>query len=108
MTYPSEYVSCRVSRGTVRVSMRVKNYGKFTNHIRHLQRFSYGIPHFPNCSYKMSIIVLTFLAYACYHMSRKPISVVKSVLHGNCSNSQAKLHEGGDCGYAPFGMLMAY
>lgn len=51
----------------------------------------------------MSIFLLTFLAYACYHMSRKPISVVKSVLHGNCSNTQAKLHEAGDCGYAPFG-----
>lgn len=44
MTYPSEYVSCRVSRGTVRVSMRAKNYGKFTNHIRHLQKVLTGFP----------------------------------------------------------------
>ncbi|XP_022230111.1 glucose-6-phosphate exchanger SLC37A2 isoform X1 [Drosophila obscura] len=53
--------------------------------------------------YKVSIFVLTFLAYACYHMCRKPISVVKSVLQGNCSSAQAaQLHEGQDCGYAPF------
>lgn len=51
----------------------------------------------------MSIILLTFAAYACYHMSRKPISVVKSVLHYNCSDTQP--HAGIDCGYAPFGKL---
>ncbi|EDW73917.2 uncharacterized protein Dwil_GK21661 [Drosophila willistoni] len=45
--------------------------------------------------FKGSIFVLTFLAYACYHMTRKPISVVKSVLQGNCSTTL-------DCGYAPF------
>lgn len=32
------------------------------------------------------ILVLTYLAYTCYHMTRKPISVVKSVLTHNCSN----------------------
>ncbi|XP_072762406.1 glucose-6-phosphate exchanger SLC37A2 isoform X2 [Anoplolepis gracilipes] len=32
------------------------------------------------------ILVLTYLAYTCYHMTRKPISVVKSVLTLNCSN----------------------
>ncbi|XP_070069960.1 glucose-6-phosphate exchanger SLC37A2 isoform X1 [Drosophila takahashii] len=50
--------------------------------------------------YKMSVFVLTFLAYACYHMCRKPISVVKSVLQGNCSTALAA--SGQECGYAPF------
>ncbi|XP_020296460.1 glucose-6-phosphate exchanger SLC37A2 isoform X2 [Pseudomyrmex gracilis] len=29
------------------------------------------------------ILVLTYLAYTCYHLTRKPISVVKNVLEGN-------------------------
>lgn len=32
------------------------------------------------------ILVLTYLGYTCYHLTRKPISVVKNVLHTNCSN----------------------
>lgn len=32
------------------------------------------------------ILAITYLAYTCYHMTRKPISVVKSVLTHNCSN----------------------
>ncbi|XP_053672851.1 glucose-6-phosphate exchanger SLC37A2 [Anopheles nili] len=35
--------------------------------------------------FKCSVFGLTYLAYTCYHMTRKPISVVKSVLHRNCS-----------------------
>lgn len=35
--------------------------------------------------YRGFILLLTFLIYTCYHMSRKPISVVKSRLHQNCS-----------------------
>nr|XP_032826687.1 LOW QUALITY PROTEIN: glucose-6-phosphate exchanger SLC37A2-like [Petromyzon marinus] len=31
------------------------------------------------------ILVLTFFLYAAFHMSRKPISIVKSQLHKNCS-----------------------
>ncbi|XP_044017680.1 glucose-6-phosphate exchanger SLC37A2 isoform X2 [Aphidius gifuensis] len=31
------------------------------------------------------VLALTYLAYTCYHMSRKPISVVKTVLYQNCS-----------------------
>ncbi|XP_015588754.1 glucose-6-phosphate exchanger SLC37A2 isoform X2 [Cephus cinctus] len=31
------------------------------------------------------VLALTYLAYTCYHMSRKPISVVKNVLSLNCS-----------------------
>ncbi|XP_046743104.1 glucose-6-phosphate exchanger SLC37A2 isoform X4 [Diprion similis] len=35
--------------------------------------------------YKGSILALTYLSYTCYHMSRKPMSVVKNVLSRNCS-----------------------
>ncbi|XP_033190429.1 major facilitator superfamily transporter 16 isoform X1 [Bombus vancouverensis nearcticus] len=31
------------------------------------------------------ILALTYLAYTCYHMTRKPMSVVKNVLSFNCS-----------------------
>ncbi|XP_043472889.1 glucose-6-phosphate exchanger SLC37A2 isoform X1 [Leptopilina heterotoma] len=33
-----------------------------------------------------AVLVLTFLSYMCYHLNRKPISVVKNVLTVNCSN----------------------
>ncbi|XP_052872547.1 glucose-6-phosphate exchanger SLC37A2 isoform X1 [Anopheles cruzii] len=35
--------------------------------------------------FKCSVLGLTYLAYTCYHMTRKPLSVVKSVLHRNCT-----------------------
>uniref|UniRef100_A0A1B6D3H7 Sugar phosphate exchanger 3 n=1 Tax=Clastoptera arizonana TaxID=38151 RepID=A0A1B6D3H7_9HEMI len=38
-----------------------------------------------NLWYRSSVLVLTFLAYTTYHASRKPISVVKTILHRNCS-----------------------
>ncbi|XP_036331045.1 glucose-6-phosphate exchanger SLC37A2 isoform X2 [Rhagoletis pomonella] len=50
--------------------------------------------------FKGSTIILTYLAYAAYHMSRKPISVVKSVLHENCTNPNNTTDN--DCGYPPF------
>lgn len=37
--------------------------------------------------YKIFILIFTFLCYTSYHLSRKPISVVKSVLNRNCSLS---------------------
>ncbi|KAJ2943288.1 hypothetical protein O0L34_g12094 [Tuta absoluta] len=36
--------------------------------------------------YQVSILVLTYITYMTYHLTRKPISVVKSVLHQNCSS----------------------
>ncbi|KAG5885444.1 hypothetical protein JTB14_020778 [Gonioctena quinquepunctata] len=54
--------------------------------------------------YRASVVFLTYIAYMCYHMSRKPISVVKAVLHRNCSNLAP--HEADDasnwCDWAPF------
>ncbi|CAG0879510.1 unnamed protein product [Cyprideis torosa] len=35
--------------------------------------------------YRWSVLFLTFLCYTSYHLSRKPLSVVKNVLHQNCS-----------------------
>lgn len=40
-------------------------------------------------TYRWFILVFTFFCYASYHLSRKPISVVKSVLHKNCSKYHA-------------------
>lgn len=53
------------------------------------------------CSrYKYSVLVLTFITYAAYHASRKPISVVKTVLYQNCSTVN---HTDPDwCNWAPF------
>uniref|UniRef100_A0A182MBW7 Sugar phosphate exchanger 3 n=1 Tax=Anopheles culicifacies TaxID=139723 RepID=A0A182MBW7_9DIPT len=69
--------------------------------------------------FKCSVLGLTYIAYTCYHMTRKPISVVKSVLHRNCSTvtlpPEFVTPAGGDptapsplptdgtwCDYAPF------
>ena len=40
------------------------------------------------CRYRIFILVVTFLSYVCYHMSRKPISVVKPELL-KCPNETA-------------------
>uniref|UniRef100_A0A1B0F9I6 Sugar phosphate exchanger 3 n=1 Tax=Glossina morsitans morsitans TaxID=37546 RepID=A0A1B0F9I6_GLOMM len=52
--------------------------------------------------FKVSTFLLTYMAYTCYHMTRKPISVVKSVLHVNCSSNVVHNSSSHDCGYAPF------
>ncbi|XP_070549033.1 glucose-6-phosphate exchanger SLC37A2-like isoform X2 [Ptychodera flava] len=58
--------------------------------IRLLQRITPSFSQaFRDKSYRLLVIVLTFLGYTSYHLSRKPISVVKSVLHRNC---QVPLH----------------
>lgn len=36
--------------------------------------------------YKSSVIFLTFIAYMSYHLSRRPLSVVKTALNRNCSS----------------------
>lgn len=36
--------------------------------------------------YRASVFILTYAGYTCYHLSRKPISVVKNVLNQNCSD----------------------
>lgn len=36
--------------------------------------------------YKVSVLFLTFISYASYHLSRRPPSVVKSILNKNCTD----------------------
>lgn len=69
---------------------------------------------FLNFRYKFSVLALTYVAYTCYHLTRKPISVVKTVLHRNCSlvESSQQIRSVTDasseetwCDYAPFGEL---
>ncbi|KAL4228961.1 hypothetical protein ACF0H5_012001 [Mactra antiquata] len=58
--------------------------------------------------YKFFILILTFFCYTSYHLSRKPISIVKSVLHRkNCSvpldPSQPVIFDNTtDCDWKPF------
>ncbi|XP_040832699.1 glucose-6-phosphate exchanger SLC37A2 isoform X1 [Ochotona curzoniae] len=57
--------------------------------------------------YRGFILLLTFLIYTCYHMSRKPISIVKSRLHQNCSalepiNYTVNASDDSWCSWAPF------
>ena len=58
-------------------------------------------------SYRASIVFLTYVAYMSYHLSRKPISVVKTVLHQNCSGMTPPpdidpSNRGTWCDWAPF------
>ncbi|KYO35816.1 glucose-6-phosphate exchanger SLC37A2 isoform X1 [Alligator mississippiensis] len=56
--------------------------------------------------YRGFILVLTFLFYTSYHLSRKPISIVKSELHLNCSALGRNPTNGSNsttwCDWAPF------
>ncbi|XP_069470659.1 glucose-6-phosphate exchanger SLC37A2 isoform X2 [Ambystoma mexicanum] len=57
--------------------------------------------------YRGLILVLTFLFYAAFHLSRKPISIVKSQLHMNCSNVPGRpgnisVNDTTWCDWAPF------
>ncbi|KAG9331089.1 hypothetical protein JZ751_020287 [Albula glossodonta] len=64
--------------------------------------------------YRAFTFTLTFLLYTSFHLSRKPISIVKGELHKNCSqvselsvpssSSQipSSLHSDGDCSWKPF------
>ncbi|KAM9035188.1 glucose-6-phosphate exchanger SLC37A2-like isoform 2-T2 [Sarcophilus harrisii] len=55
--------------------------------------------------YRGFILLLTFLIYTCYHLSRKPISVVKSQLHRNCTGLENPNNNSNSttwCNWAPF------
>ncbi|RMB92073.1 hypothetical protein DUI87_31602 [Hirundo rustica rustica] len=56
--------------------------------------------------YRGLTLVLTFLSYTSYHLSRKPISIVKSQLHPNCSALGPNPHNDSNsttwCCWAPF------
>ncbi|XP_068185706.1 glucose-6-phosphate exchanger SLC37A1 isoform X2 [Antennarius striatus] len=69
--------------------------------------------------YKAFTFILTFLLYTCFHLTRKPISIVKSELHKNCTSiseiatmvsggggdglqPSPPLHVDMDCSWKPF------
>ncbi|XP_041030566.1 glucose-6-phosphate exchanger SLC37A2 isoform X1 [Carcharodon carcharias] len=57
--------------------------------------------------YRGFTLVMTFMFYTSYHLSRKPISIVKSELHKNCSGAAGHgntSHRDNDtwCDWAPF------
>ncbi|XP_003748062.1 glucose-6-phosphate exchanger SLC37A2 [Galendromus occidentalis] len=61
--------------------------------------------------YRYFILMSTFLAYLCYHMTRRPIAVVKAVLNhdGNCSTARPQINRtvpanesGTWCDWEPF------
>ncbi|XP_026754312.2 glucose-6-phosphate exchanger SLC37A2 isoform X2 [Galleria mellonella] len=56
--------------------------------------------------YQTCVLLLTFFTYMTYHLTRKPISVVKSVLHRNCSELPPPPGVAPDddqwCNWAPF------
>uniref|UniRef100_A0A667XIL4 Glucose-6-phosphate exchanger SLC37A2 n=1 Tax=Myripristis murdjan TaxID=586833 RepID=A0A667XIL4_9TELE len=60
------------------------------------------------CRYRGFTLFLTFLFYTAYHLSRKPISIVKSELHRNCSTvirpADLNITDNATwCDWAPFG-----
>lgn len=63
---------------------------------------------FRNNIYKFYILLFTFFCYTSFHLSRKPISIVKSVLYRkNCSiplipGDPVKFDNTTDCDWAPF------
>ncbi|XP_064380451.1 glucose-6-phosphate exchanger SLC37A2 isoform X4 [Dromaius novaehollandiae] len=53
--------------------------------------------------YRGLMLLLTFLCYTTYHMSRKSISIVKSQLHLNCSAAGSeRSNDTAGCSWAPF------
>ncbi|XP_047097321.1 glucose-6-phosphate exchanger SLC37A2 isoform X5 [Schistocerca piceifrons] len=56
--------------------------------------------------YKVSVLLLTYMSYMFYHMSRKPLSVVKNVFHQNCSGLTPGADDDANvstwCDWAPF------
>ncbi|CAH8616563.1 unnamed protein product [Schistosoma guineensis] len=73
--------------------------------VKHLQRF---LPPLNSKTGRVHIFFFTLVIYSCYHLSRKPISIVKSVLHQNCSeeaHKEGKIIDPGNetfCDWAPF------
>jgi len=90
--------------GSLQVSSEQINLG-----VKHLITSFYF-----NCRYRVSVLVLTYLSYMTYHLSRKPISIVKNVLNQNCTGLPtppsvlANISLDNQCGWAPFGMNCIY
>lgn len=57
--------------------------------------------------YKTSVLILTFISYMAYHLSRRPLSVVKNVLNRNCSSlvppaGSSMANDSNWCNWEPF------
>lgn len=52
------------------------------------------------------VLVLTFIVYATFHASRRPLAIVKAELHKNCTSihneTSNSIDSDLDCGWAPF------
>jgi len=51
---------------------------------------------------KWTAFVLTFFAYTSFHLSRKPASIVKNVLHPSSPDGQSTYNKVTHPGWAPF------
>ena len=66
------------------LGVKVRNVGSAPVGVKLLKLT--GSPLFESRTfYKVSVLFLTFLSYASYHLSRRPPSVVKSILNKNCT-----------------------
>lgn len=55
-------------------------------------------------TYRSLVLLLTFLAYTSYHLSRRPFSIVKNVLNRNCTALDPSPHGNSTtwCDWEPF------
>ena len=52
--------------------------------------------------YRVRIFIVTFLAYTCFHMSRKPQGMVASILHPQSPIGESTWNPVSKPGWAPF------
>lgn len=55
-------------------------------------------------TYQALVLLLTFISYTSYHLSRRPFSIVKNVLNRNCTEIDPAPHGNSTtwCDWAPF------
>ncbi|VVA91653.1 unnamed protein product [Arabis nemorensis] len=59
-------------------------------------------PHKTFTFHQILVLIITFVAYASFHASRKPPSIVKSVLGPSVASNTSSIDESIDNGWAPF------
>lgn len=59
-------------------------------------------PHRTLFFHQILALIITFLAYASFHASRKPPSIVKSVLGPTIQSNSSSIESNSDTGWAPF------
>jgi len=74
--YPPDPVLSRFASTTD--SRMIQGPSQYLEDSKKAEQVCRGVPRV--CMYRIFILVVTFLSYVCYHMSRKPISVVKPEL----------------------------